>query len=73
MKGKAKERAAKKKINKAASMNKEAEGDLLPGGIQSAIGLLVAAVIATGGIVGYNWQHGNSANLAKYKAYKKGL
>ena len=53
-------------IQKAASLNKQA-------GIQSALGLLLAVVVAAGGIAGFNWHRENSPAVAKYKAYKKGL
>ena len=58
---------------KLASLQKTAESNFLPQGLQASIGLLLAAMMAIGGVAGFNWQHANSANLAKYKAYKKGL
>lgn len=67
---KAKQRKQKKNT-KTASLNKK-EG-VLPAGMESSLGLFLAALIATGGVVGYNWQQANSPSLAKYKAYKKGL
>ena len=72
LKQKAKERPAKRN-KKTASLQKEADANILPGGIQSSLGLLASAVIAMGFTAGFYHQHANSANLAEYKAYKKGL
>lgn len=73
LKNKAKQRP-KKAVAKTAALNKKAEGpNILPGGIQSSLGLLAFTVLALGSIAGYNIQHANSSNLAEYKAYKKGL
>lgn len=60
----------KKNVQKAASLNKEA---WLPNKMTSSLGLFLAALLVTGGIVGFNWQRANSPVMAKYKAAKKGL
>ena len=57
-------------VQKVASLNKQAGG---LSGLESALGLLLATVFVTGGITGFNWQRSNSPQVAKYKAYKKGL
>ena len=71
LKEKAKKRPRKQL--KVASLDKKEEAKWLPQGLNSSIGLLLMAMFATGGVVGFNWQRNNSPALAKYKAYKKGL
>lgn len=41
--------------------------------IETALGLVLAALVVTGGVLGFNWQRSNSPAVAEYKAYKKGL
>lgn len=41
--------------------------------VQAAAGILLATLMVTGGIYGFNRQRNNSESYAKYKAYKKGL
>ena len=72
------EMPSKEDIEAAQAMSQNEDlskkaASIFPREIETPAALLLAVLMVTGGIAGFNWQQANSPNVAKYKAYKKGL